>query len=280
MKEKIVEKQDLDKKILEASSNFEVPSKLTKSQAWDKLEKKIDFGNTSKVIQMTVLRWAASVAILIGLSFFMLDKLGMEEFVANDDIEEIVLPDGSTITLNQNSSISYNTFFWSLNRNINLTGQAYFDVEKGNTFKVSTRNGEVKVLGTEFDIVESKDKFEVFCFEGKVAVKSNEEAEVFLAAGMATVLENKTLSRPFTFNMEKIAAWKNGLFYFEKESLSSVFLNIENHYKVDIIINTSIEDKDFSGVFKKGDIETVMEIVCSSMGLSYVQKDNKIIVTE
>ncbi len=275
-----MEKQDLDKKILESSRHFEVEGTLTKRQAWERLQSNINFESKAEIIKMPVLKWAASIIVILGISFFALKSAGTQTYISGTDILEIELPDGSAITLDQNSELSFNKFFWSIDRNVILNGHAYFDVETGKTFEVMTRNGSVEVLGTEFNIVEDEEKFEVFCFEGKVSVKSIDQNEILLTEGMATSLVNNNLIDPFAFNKEKIAAWKNGLFYFEQESLSKVFEHLSRYYNVAISVEVPIENKNFSGVFKKAKIQTSMEIVCSSMGLNYELKGNSVIITE
>ncbi|MEQ8520328.1 MAG: FecR family protein [Cytophagales bacterium] len=275
-----MEKQDLDKKILDSSSHFEVEENLTKMQAWERLRSEIDFEPKTVLMKMPILKWAASIIVILGISFFVLKSAGTQTRISGTDIIEIELPDGSEIILDQNSEISFNKYFWNFDRNVILRGHAYFDVESGNTFEVMTRNGSVEVLGTEFNIVEDEEKFEVFCFEGRVSVKSIHHKEILLSEGMATSLVNNNLVDPFAFNKEKIAAWKNGLFYFEQESLSEVFESLSQYYNIDISVEVPIEGKNFSGVFKKAKIQTSMEIVCSSMGLSYELKENSVTITE
>ena len=72
--------------------------------------------------------------------------------------------------LNSKSTITFNKHNWDTNRTLELNGEAFFDVEKGNTFTVKTSQGNVSVLGTEFNVNASVDFFRVSCYEGKVKV--------------------------------------------------------------------------------------------------------------
>lgn len=90
----------------------------------------------------------------------------------SNDYEAVELPDGSIALLNHNSSISYAKIFEK--RNIEQTGEVYYEVEKKNTpFSVHTPNGEVTVLGTEFNVKSDEDDLEVEVESGSVEVKIN-----------------------------------------------------------------------------------------------------------
>jgi len=88
------------------------------------------------------------------------------------------LPDHSKVILTADSQIKFPKLFFI--RNVSLRGEAYFEVEKGSKFSVKTPNGEVKVLGTRFSVLDKEDGFVVYCFEGKVQVKyKKEERQLF-----------------------------------------------------------------------------------------------------
>ena len=74
-----------------------------------------------------------------------------------------VLPDRSTVRLNADSRIRVNEKKWEEKRQLALTGEAYFEVEKGQTFRVETDLGDVEVLGTKFNVYSRSGIFEVFC---------------------------------------------------------------------------------------------------------------------
>ena len=80
-----------------------------------------------------------------------------------------VLPDGSTVTLNANATLSYDKDF-SAKRDISLSGEAFFEVKRGSTFTVKTTLGNVEVLGTSFNVIVEEKNFEVICKSGKVLV--------------------------------------------------------------------------------------------------------------
>ena len=80
------------------------------------------------------------------------------------------MPDGSSVNLNAGSELEYTSFNWKKNRVLSLGGEAFFKVKKGKTFTVITKEGNVKVLGTQFKVKSREKLYEVTCFEGKVQV--------------------------------------------------------------------------------------------------------------
>jgi len=91
---------------------------------------------------------------------------------SNDKYEIVVLPDGSIAYLNSNSSISYNKDFWE--RIVRQEGEVFFEVRKGKApFIVKTELGEIKVLGTKFNVKTDKKELVVEVQEGTVELRIN-----------------------------------------------------------------------------------------------------------
>lgn len=88
--------------------------------------------------------------------------------------QAVHLPDGSVVILNQNSSLEYNTKFEA--RQVALDGEAFFQVQKEEVpFVVTTGNGQITVLGTSFNVKDSKDGLEVEVETGAVELKAKEQ---------------------------------------------------------------------------------------------------------
>lgn len=272
-----MEDKDLNKKILESSEHFDVPFKRSVDEAWDMLEPKLLDEVKTRRFSYVYLKVAASLAFLVIMSYILSGYFGSVNVKSGEQIVTHILPDGSVVTLNEGTEIAYNDWLWMFDRSLSMEGRAYFDVNKGKKFSVITSKGRVSVLGTEFDVLDMSGDYKVYCFEGNVEVSNRSlNQKIELSEGLATELNNNNLTNPFPFNKEKISAWKNGLFYFEQENLEKVFAQLEEHYKVNIVLNTDISDKKFSGVFKKGNLKTALEIVCSSMSLDYEIEGEKV----
>ncbi|GAA0195780.1 hypothetical protein GCM10009122_60060 [Fulvivirga kasyanovii] len=93
-----------------------------------------------------------------------------------DNFEVVELPDGSVVYLNHHSAVDYDKDFEA--RTIEVTGEAFFEVTKANIpFVVKTAHGEVRVLGTEFNVKTAADELEVEVEEGVVELKTSSETQ-------------------------------------------------------------------------------------------------------
>ncbi len=153
---------------------------------------------------------------------------------------QVRLPDGSSITLNSASSLTYAT---SLNgrgeRIVELKGEAYFDVAKDpkHPFIVKTGGQEVKVLGTRFNISDyyTDSETKTTLLEGKVKVTSkNANNSEILNPGQQTVLSAQGLRVKNGVDLEEVVAWKKGYFKFNG-SLEQIMQKVARWYDIEVI---------------------------------------------
>ncbi len=151
----------------------------------------------------------------------------------------VVLPDGSKVWLNSASSLRYPLAFTGKDRVVELDGQGYFEVapNAGQPFKVRVRSMEVQVLGTHFDVMAYKDENTVntTLLEGAVQVTEG-GAKQLLKPGQQAVLDTRShemLVQPA--NVNKVIAWKNGLFVFNNMTLPAILREVARWYDVDIV---------------------------------------------
>jgi ferric-dicitrate binding protein FerR (iron transport regulator) len=176
------------------------------------------------------------------------------------------LPDGSVVNLNAESELSYNSLTWFISRGVKMNGEAYFEVEKGARFTVKTKNGDVRVLGTKFNVFSRGDEFVVACITGRVEVKSGNRVILKKNEGvkMAGDRELKLISEP---DMENVISWKDDVFYFTSVPLNKVIEEVMRQYDVEIIY-TENNNYIYTGNFsKESTIEEVLEIVSLPFGL-------------
>lgn len=148
-----------------------------------------------------------------------------------ENIRQVSLPDGSKITLNNNSQIKYREDFMA-HRDIQLQGEAFFEVVKGaNEFTVMSRQLKVTVLGTSFDVLDRGDqKAAVYTLSGKVKV-NHAEAEVTLLADQYCRINGKELQKAQGFD-QNIIAWKTAVLAFQQQPISEVLVAVEQYYQV------------------------------------------------
>ena len=189
----------------------------------------------------------------------------------------VVLPDNSEVKLNSESKLSYKVFRWKKKRKVKFEGEAFFRVEKKGAFEVECGNKKIRVLGTQFNLFSRQDSFEVQCFSGKIKIMDN-NADVILNSGMAVKSgKNNILSNPYIFKTLRAASWRNGEFYFNRESLSNVFKEIERQFDVKIV-GQEIDNRLYTGYFKNTNLNNALELVCLPMGLKYTIKGKKITI--
>ena len=180
--------------------------------------------------------------------------------------ESIELPDASTVVVNALSEIRFKEEKWESNRLIELKGEAYFNVVSGGDFKVVTSSGTVRVLGTEFNIKERGDLFEVHCFEGSVEVQKDTLLEILKIGDLLRIskgqleLGKHSLSEP---------GWTNDISSFESVPLKEVIAEIERQYDLEIELSGVDPNSLFTGAFVHHNLENALKSVTEPMGLEY-----------
>ena len=268
------------KKINEASQMLDV-SAYNKTEVYNKILTRRatqERTNKSKVINL-VPNWAYAVAASIVIMFGVFYFVSEETHFKTDYSEQlaVILPDQSKVQLNSNSQIDFKSKEWEKNREVMLNGEAFFDVEKGNSFKVMTSEGIIEVLGTEFNITVRDNYFEVQCYEGKVRVTSSgADNEVILTQGKAFRITNKN-AEVWDFILKE-PNWLKGESAFNKTPLSEVIISLENQFNVTFDKSNIDFTKRFTGSFTHSDINLALKTVFVPMEISFKPNKEKTII--
>lgn len=183
---------------------------------------------------------------------------------------QISLPDGSKVWLNAASKLEFPTSFKSkLVRKVMLEGEAYFEIakDKKKAFIVETKQQQVKVLGTHFNINSYPDQnnTKTTLIEGSVQLTTSlseiTQPELTLVPGQQAILtDHKFQVQQAVIN--EVIAWKNGLFIFNGEKLDHIMQQIARWYDVDITFKDNVQNVAFTGVISnKKNISTVLEAI-------------------
>lgn len=265
-----------EEKIMQWVSHLSVPVGKGKSQVWEELERIIltREKKKAKVLPMWA-KWqmavAASLVLLIGIYAVFMQTATKTIETLRGQQEVFYLPDSSKVTMNADSKITYNSLFWERERKIRLEGEAFFEVKKGENFKVISRNGVVEVLGTSFNIFARENKYIVNCMTGKVKV-SNIDYNDFkiLTPGLSASIENNQLQSISRLTPLKASAWARGEFHFEMTPLEEVMQELERQYDVKISGDEKINYRLYTGFFFGTDnLEKSLDLVFSPMGLKF-----------
>jgi len=221
-----------------------------------------------------LLKIASIIVISLGVyfTFFFNQKMQFETLASNK--VEIELPDHSLVMLNALSRLEYTKRNWKDNRQINLNGEAFFKVAKGKTFDVITEHGVVTVVGTQFNIKERENYFEVKCFEGIVKVTSDTIIR-FLKAGDTYKILNGLFSEGKT--LSKTPHWTENRSVFEAIPIKEVFAELERQYNVEISYN-SHSNRLFTGGFVHDNLENALNTITQPMNLTYEMSSSNLVV--
>ena len=220
---------------------------------------------------------AASVVIIFGVFYFMNTATHFEtEF---SEQLAITLPDYSKVQLNANSQLDFKPRQWESNREVKLKGEAFFDVEKGTSFKVMTNEGIIEVLGTEFNVTVRDKFFEVRCYEGKVRVTSDSNNSTLLTQGEAYRVVN---NNPEEWNFSQNGPnWLQGESLFNNMPLSQVIISLENQFEITFDKSNIDINKRFTGSFTHTDLKLALKTVFTPMEVSFKpNKENTIILLD
>jgi len=262
-------------------------------KAWDTLSKRIIESDKDVEIRnhfriSRSFKYAASIILLVGLSFFTYYYLNNDkivEFASQENIMEHKLPDGSVITLNKFSSISYSKTFKGDTRSIEFEGEAYFDVAKdpNKPFVINANGAEVKVLGTAFNLIAEHGFAELTVTEGKVQFSdlSDNESVVLTVGERGKIVDGRITSlknKDFNF-----LSWKTKKLYFKQgEILKNVASDLERFYNVTVEFeDDSIELMPVSEhSFDNDDITYILDLFSTLHNLKYTIEDNKINISK
>lgn len=169
-------------------------------------------------------------------------------------VYQVTLSDGTEVWLNAVSSIRYPSEFTGDNREVELTGEAYFDVAKGvKPFRVKTSGMEVRVLGTAFNLMAYQDENSVqtTLVSGAVSVtdgKGERKLEPGEQADWKPGAPAPTVSKP---DLEGVLGWKDGEFRFRKTNIASIMRQISRWYDVDVRYEGETPDFRFTGIVSR-----------------------------
>lgn len=200
---------------------------------------------------------------------------------------QLELPDGSKVWLNAASAIRYPVAFSPQERRVEITGEAYFEVNAANApFVVVCPHQEVTVLGTHFNInaYEEEGMTSTTLLQGKVMVtctdKAAKSAAVVLSPAQEAVIVHNNPTGNIavrTTSTEAAASWKNGYFVFDQEQLSGILRMLVRWYNVEIDAAPSVLSLKFSAVIaRSADIEDVLSLLSETGAFRFSRTGNKL----
>lgn len=222
-------------------------------------------------------RVAAVLILALGITFAMQNFSTETQFASNGKRTTFLLPDNSEVVLNAGSEIEYKKWNWKNNRNLELKGEAYFKVAKGQKFEVKTSLGKVAVLGTQFDVKARKNRFEITCFEGRVKVNYKDK-ELILTKGQSVSFENGNQINTTATSLKP--EWLENKIAFSKEKLPNIIDEIQRQYNVTISIKSGLSNELFTGKIPTDNLDIALQIIATTYNLETKKIDPKTIIFE
>lgn len=230
------------------------------------------------------------IPLLLGFMSYLLYSSLQENQVSYAEIQcpagartKFTLPDGSTGYLNNGSTLKYAIPF-NDSRNVNLTGEAFFEVIKtGQPFHVKTQTLDVTVLGTTFNVIayQNDETEEVILQTGKINISTSK------GKNLTTLTPNQLLTydrtsqnyRVLHVDASQFTAWREGKLVFRNESLEEVAKRLGRWYNVDVeIADKQLKNYTLHATFMNHSLEEVLQLISFTSPMKYKiheQKQNK-----
>jgi len=245
------------------------------------------------------LKVAASIAVLVALSFVTIyfawekenfaEKQMLSVFSANNNAQEVILPDGSKVILNKQTTLKYPKVFRKKIRRVELSGEAVFEVthNPNHPFIVAANNVEVEVLGTVFNVMAypTDGMVTATLISGKVKFKyidpnTKKEQSVTLAPNhSATYYFKQNRFEVSMVDVNKVTAWEQGKLIFSDEPIESLVAKLNRWYGADIILSNDLKGKyRLTMTIDDETIDEALLIISKTIPVGYTQTGKQIVI--
>lgn len=197
---------------------------------------------------------------------------------------QIRLSDGTEVFMNSGSRLSYPVSFTEKEtRSVVLEGEAFFKVSKDvkRPFKVNTRDLQIEVLGTEFNVSAYQDNPQIYTTLREGAVKVNTPKETFLLQPDDQTVWNKETEtmKKRVVDVSRFTAWMNNEIVFTSASFNTILKELERQHNVEISNEfPEIGNELFTARFSEESVEQIMNYFSESYGFKYSTNGNRIVI--
>ena len=256
-------------------------------KAWKKLYERLEEENlltrvseSKRIASGFILRMAAVALILAGSAVVLYYSLRpgsgppMENIITGSDAKTLVrtLPDGSVIYLAQNTSFSFPKEFNSAGRNVELKGEAFFDIarDESKPFRIETDEAIIQVLGTAFTVkTKNGSQFELLVERGKVKVTSRSDpSQVSLViAGEKITSDGHSLVKTLQLPSDSRYWYKNHM-HFKDETLQNIILVLNRNFSTNFVVSgKDVGNRRLTVTFSNESVETMTQLLCLPLNL-------------
>ena len=201
----------------------------------------------------------------------------------NGQISKVLLADSTVIWINSGSSVTYNNQFSTKNRDIQLTGEAYFKVTKNKKLPLIVSGGDlqVKVLGTEFCVIaypEDKE-IQVVLEKGNVELSSltySNFKQVMKPGELASFNKDKKALTITEVNTGLYTSWKEGIINIYNLPLYEVVIRLEKRYNQKFLVDEKIKNLPYTFTIKNENLSSVLSLIEKITPVEVIQREHLI----
>ena len=289
-------------KIWKSSGNVPVFQSIDAAKDWNSIRNRFGFPNqvrefhpTRQIRRMTypVLRMAAFILLAFASAFLIyyytgngrFSKLEWTSLEASGQQEEVTLPDGSLVSLNTGSRLTYPAEFKGKKRRVKLEGEAFFEVarnEKKAFMVIVADEASTEVLGTSFHLREDSVKRKVLLnvLSGKVAFfpKGKRREALILGEHEHAEYHDGQIQQQVSLDLNFLS-WKTRTLIFDNAPLPEVFEQLGKHFRREFdVVDAGLEAMAFTGTFKNQEMDEVLEEISLVMDIVFEENNGLILV--
>lgn len=247
--------------------------------------------HSRRLVLVRTFATAAAVALLclsVWTAYLYMQPVAMQTVSTLAETRTVNLPDGTSVTLNHYSTLTYPERFKTDNREVELNGEAYFEVskDKKHPFIVQTEAVDVRVLGTQFNVDAYRDSPDVrtTLLTGSVAVSNKSNSEHMILKPNEIAIYNKVekkLTRKLLEDATDEISWRHGEFIFDDVPLRDIARELSNSFGTTIqITDPTLQNYRISARFRNGeDLETILSVLQDAGYFNYSHNDKQITIT-
>lgn len=242
--------------------------------AWAKVAAQLDRPAKPPISRRPVVGWLAAAAAILAVgagSWVAIGSRPTRYETAVGERREVVLSDGSKVTLAPASRLEVLANFGNPIRGVTLTGKAWFEVDhdEARPFRVQVGKTMVEDLGTEFEIDATTTDLVVSVMSGSVAIHAGSATPVTLGPNdVATVAASGASAVDHQVEVERFIAWRKGTLSFENRPLRQVLTELERWHEISFSAKDDVLERTFTGDIPTNRLDVALATLTTAMGLT------------
>jgi transmembrane sensor len=237
-------------------------------------------------IAATILLFVTFSSIYILNTNKVFQKTYTQNIAPKGQKSQVILPDGTTVYLNSGTILKYNNLFGKRNRDVEMVGEAYYEVthNKDLPFIIHTKEIEIEVTGTKFNVMAypEEENIETTVSEGRVTVREIDgpSSLVLSANQKASFYKSTKVLVKDQVKADPYISWKDNVLTFDNENFNEVIKKLERWYNISINVHgkDSLEDR-FTLTIRHESLKEVLDLINITTPFDYSINQDKVVIT-